>query len=244
MTATQAAAQAADQALQVAEGQYRAGVTTFLQVTTAQTTAAQADVAAVTALYTYESRARGTAELARVVDPEQHGGRHVMTGGGARMRRVIVMILIAVVVVGGAVYGYRQLAGRRTRVNYVTAKVAYADVTSTVSETGTVNPVNEIQIGTQVSGTIATLNVDYNSKVTPGEVLTTLDPTTVPGVCRAGQRQRRSRAVHRGGDSERHRRRPKRPCRRRRPPSPRPRRRSAARRRTRPGRRPRSSSRT
>ncbi len=55
VTATQAAAQAADQALQVAEGQYRAGVTTFLQVTTAQTTAAQADVAAVTALYTYES---------------------------------------------------------------------------------------------------------------------------------------------------------------------------------------------
>ncbi len=93
------------------------------------------------------------------------------------MRRIIVMVLIAVVVVGGAVYGYRQLTGRRTRVNYVTAKVAYADVTSTVSETGTVNPVNEIQIGTQVSGTIATLNVDYNSKVTPGEVLATLDPT-------------------------------------------------------------------
>jgi len=101
-----------------------------------------------------------------------------MTGGGARMRRVIVIILVAVVVVGGAVFGYRQLAGRSTRVTYVTRPVAYADVTSTVSETGTVNPVNEIQVGTQVSGTIATLNVDYNSKVTPGEVLTTLDPTT------------------------------------------------------------------
>ena len=53
--ATRAAAQAADQALQVATGQYRAGVTTFLQVTTAQTTAAQADVAAVTALFAYQS---------------------------------------------------------------------------------------------------------------------------------------------------------------------------------------------
>ena len=55
VTATQAAAQAADQALQVAEGQYRAGVVTFLHVTTAQTTAAQADVNAVTALYAYET---------------------------------------------------------------------------------------------------------------------------------------------------------------------------------------------
>ena len=61
--------------------------------------------------------------------------------------------------------------------NYVTAKVAYTDVTSTVTETGTVNPVIEIQIGTQVSGTIATLNVDYNSKVTTGQVFATLDPT-------------------------------------------------------------------
>jgi outer membrane protein len=55
VTATRAAAQAADQALAVAQGQYRAGVTTFLQVTTAQTTAATADVAAVTALFAYQS---------------------------------------------------------------------------------------------------------------------------------------------------------------------------------------------
>jgi HlyD family secretion protein len=96
---------------------------------------------------------------------------------GARVLRALVFILILAVVVGGAVLGYRQLAMRRSRVTYITRPVAYADVTSSVTETGTVNPVNEIQVGTQVSGTIATLNVDYNSKVKPGQVLATLDPT-------------------------------------------------------------------
>src|SRR5207245_629943 len=53
-----------------------------------------------------------------------------------------------------------------------------ADISASVNETGTVNPVDVVQVGSQVSGTIATLNVDYNSKVTKGEVLATLDPTT------------------------------------------------------------------
>ncbi len=55
ITATQAAQAAADAALQVAEGRYRAGVGTILEVVTARATAAQAQVNAVSALYTYQS---------------------------------------------------------------------------------------------------------------------------------------------------------------------------------------------
>lgn len=55
VTATQAAKTAADQALSVTQGQYRAGVGTIINVIVAQTTAAQADVNATTALYNYES---------------------------------------------------------------------------------------------------------------------------------------------------------------------------------------------
>ena len=55
ITATQAAATAAEEALRVAVGQYRAGVGTILAVTTAQANAAQAEVNAVTAVYTYET---------------------------------------------------------------------------------------------------------------------------------------------------------------------------------------------
>jgi len=55
VTATQAAKAAADQALSVTQGQYRAGVGTIINVIVAQTAAAQADVNAATALYNYES---------------------------------------------------------------------------------------------------------------------------------------------------------------------------------------------
>src|SRR5208283_2185043 len=49
---------------------------------------------------------------------------------------------------------------------------------ATVSETGIVNPVTQVLIGSEVSGTIRVLNVDFNSKVRKGQVLAKLDPTT------------------------------------------------------------------
>ncbi|HLJ61145.1 MAG TPA: TolC family protein [bacterium] len=55
LTATATAAAAADAALQVAQGQYRAGVGTILNVTTAEANAAQADVNAVSAVYSYQT---------------------------------------------------------------------------------------------------------------------------------------------------------------------------------------------
>ncbi len=101
-----------------------------------------------------------------------------MTQAAVRLRRTGVIVLIAVLVVGAAAAGYRLLTAGREAVQYVTRPVAYTDITATVSETGTVNPVDQVLVGSQVSGTIATLNVDYNSRVTKGEVLATLDPTT------------------------------------------------------------------
>ncbi len=62
--------------------------------------------------------------------------------------------------------------------HYVTAQAQYADINSVIEETGTVNPVDEVNVGTQVSGTISQLFVDYNSIVRKGEVLAKLDPTS------------------------------------------------------------------
>lgn len=94
-------------------------------------------------------------------------------------RRVIALLVIAVLAAGGVV-AVRRVSQRRTAVHYITRPVGYADIAASVNETGTVNPVNPpgtVQIGTQVSGTINAIYVDYNSKVTKGEVLATLDPT-------------------------------------------------------------------
>jgi len=89
-------------------------------------------------------------------------------------------VIVGVVVVA-ALAGFfllRPLFSKGDGITYVTRPVAYADIAATVSETGIVNPVTQVLIGSEVSGTIRVLNVDFNSKVRKGQVLAKLDPTT------------------------------------------------------------------
>lgn len=64
---------------------------------------------------------------------------------------------------------------------YVTAPVERGDVRDAVEATGTVNAVTTVQVGSQVSGTIARLNADFNSRVHRGEVLALIDPALFHG---------------------------------------------------------------
>src|SRR5207342_2889419 len=61
---------------------------------------------------------------------------------------------------------------------YRTAAVERGDVTASVSATGTVRPVVQVAVGSQVSGTLAKLNADYNSRVRAGQILCELDPSS------------------------------------------------------------------
>ncbi len=60
---------------------------------------------------------------------------------------------------------------------YKTEKVDHGDITMTVTATGTLSAVTTVQIGSQVSGVIARLYVDFNSRVKKGQLLAELDPT-------------------------------------------------------------------
>lgn len=60
----------------------------------------------------------------------------------------------------------------------VAAPVTQTTLVASVTASGTVNPQNLVSVGTQVSGTIASIDVDYNSKVKRGEVLARIDPST------------------------------------------------------------------
>ncbi len=86
------------------------------------------------------------------------------------------LVLLLGVLVGGGIVALQRAGTRQRSVQYITRPARYADITATVTETGTVNPVDEVQVGSQVSGTIATIAVDYNSRVRKGQVLATLDP--------------------------------------------------------------------
>lgn len=71
------------------------------------------------------------------------------------------------------------IAHSRAGDKLITTPVTQSTVVASVTASGTVNPQNLISVGTQVSGTIASLDVDYNSKVKRGQVLARLDPSTM-----------------------------------------------------------------
>ena len=70
---------------------------------------------------------------------------------------------------------------RGDSVQYLTSKVQQGEIRDAVDATGTVNAVITVQVGSQVSGTIAKLNVDFNSRVHKGEVVAVIDPTLLQG---------------------------------------------------------------
>jgi len=70
---------------------------------------------------------------------------------------------------------------RSAETQHFTAKVERGDISNVVESTGTINAVITVQVGSQVSGTIAKLNVDFNSRVHKGEVVALIDPALFKG---------------------------------------------------------------
>lgn len=88
----------------------------------------------------------------------------------------ILVLLIAAVALW---FGCARMAGGKTRkLTYRTAKVEKSDLVSTVSATGTLNAVTTVQVGSQLSGIIQKLHVDFNSVVKSNQLLAELDPAT------------------------------------------------------------------
>ena len=66
----------------------------------------------------------------------------------------------------------------KNRVRYITAPVEKRTITQVVEASGTINPVNTVSVGSTVSGLISAIYVDFNSKVTKGQLLAEIDPRT------------------------------------------------------------------
>jgi len=96
-----------------------------------------------------------------------------------RPAKTAIIVLLCLAAALSVLLLLRVIGTRRGTVAYVTRPVSYANIASSVTETGTVNPVNQVSIGSEVSGTVSTVNADYNSVVHVGEVLATLDPTSL-----------------------------------------------------------------
>lgn len=68
---------------------------------------------------------------------------------------------------------------KKEEVSFVTEKVAPANIQNSITATGSIEPVTEVTVGTQVSGIISKIYVDYNSEVKKGQVIAELDKTNL-----------------------------------------------------------------
>jgi HlyD family secretion protein len=88
------------------------------------------------------------------------------------------LILGAALVLAVAGMGSFALLNGREQPQFSTVPAARGNIQATVSATGTLNAVITVQVGTQVSGTIQQLFVDYNSPVKKGQLIARIDPAT------------------------------------------------------------------
>src|SRR5580698_803888 len=88
-------------------------------------------------------------------------------------------ILAAVVAVAGLFVALGL--NRDTQVQHFTSKVERGDIHDVVEATGTINSVITVQVGSQVSGSIAKLNADFNSRVHKGDIVALIDPALFKG---------------------------------------------------------------
>lgn len=116
---------------------------------------------------TDQSRMARTTDVAKTLGVERRG---------SRLRWAVLFILLIGVVGAGAVAAAAWLKQEKTDgVKYETEAISRGDLIVTVSATGTLEPLTKVEVGIEVSGTIKTVEVDYNDKVEVGQVLARLD---------------------------------------------------------------------
>lgn len=93
------------------------------------------------------------------------------------MRAGIKKLILLAVIVAACYYGYMFFFHKEPTVyGLTTSAITRGDIVSTVTATGELNALNVVTVGTQVSGTIQELYVDFNSVVKKGEPLAQIDP--------------------------------------------------------------------
>ena len=86
-------------------------------------------------------------------------------------------LTVIIILLSGALWWI--IASSAKRVEYVTVNVSRGDIRHIVTATGEINPVNTVSVGSQVSGTIQDIAVDYNSRVKKGDLLLTIEPSVL-----------------------------------------------------------------
>lgn len=93
------------------------------------------------------------------------------------MKKKFIYIGSVVVVLTLGFFAYRSLGSNKTSITLKTAKVEKGTISNTITATGTLEAIKTVEVGTQVSGVIENIFVDFNSQVKKGQLLAQLDET-------------------------------------------------------------------
>lgn len=91
------------------------------------------------------------------------------------MKKILAGVIVLALVGAGL---WLIFGNKKSQAKYTTVPVKSGSLRSMVTATGTVNAVKTVSVGTQISGTLKELHVDYNSRVKKGQVIAEIDPAT------------------------------------------------------------------
>ncbi len=89
-------------------------------------------------------------------------------------RKLYSIMLLAIALL--LIIGFLYLRNDEGEGKYITAEIIRGDISEVVTATGTLNAVVTVQVGSQVTGRIKTLNADFNSEVNKGQIVAEIDP--------------------------------------------------------------------
>ncbi|MGP1624341.1 efflux RND transporter periplasmic adaptor subunit [Bacteroides heparinolyticus] len=93
-------------------------------------------------------------------------------------KKIILISIAALLAVGAGCWLFGESKANH-KVVYETATVTKGEISESITATGTIEPVTEVTVGTQVSGIIDKIYVDYNSTVTKGQLIAEMDRSTL-----------------------------------------------------------------
>jgi len=107
-----------------------------------------------------------------------------------------LIVLVVICIAGGAFYFHKQKNSKKG-VSLDTIYPSLGDIVQTITATGRLQPIDQVDVGTEVSGTVSKIFTDFNQQVQKGQILLQIDPL------KAKARVEQTRAAYRSAENER-----------------------------------------
>lgn len=101
--------------------------------------------------------------------------------------RTIILLLLVVAAIGAGVFYFLKTNKEKAKPQWLTERAQIGDIKIAVTATGTVNAGLTVQVGTQVSGVISKILVDFNDKVKAGQIIAMIDTATLHDALQSAQ---------------------------------------------------------